>query len=151
MADDEVLEKSLELERQVRDRRELRLQHLKFDDHVPEKLAARGVGKRAIVGQFVYLADVVKKRAGKQQIAIHLRIVSTHQVAGTSQRTHVDEQAADIGVMERLGGGSIAVCGCDLLIGHEGLHQSLEMRILEGRDELRQGLPKFVNISGGLG
>ena len=40
------------------------------------------VGERAVVGQLVDLADIVKERAGEQQIAIDLRIVAAHQVAG---------------------------------------------------------------------
>ena len=96
-----------------RDQREFRLQHFKLDDHVAEKLAARGVGKRAIVGKLVDLADVVKKRTGQQQIAVHLGIVSADQVARAKQRDHMVEQAADIGVMQSLGGGGIAIRGRD--------------------------------------
>jgi hypothetical protein len=113
---------------------------------VPEQLAARGVGKRTIVGEFVDLADVVKKHAGQQQIAVDLRIVSADQVAGTKKRDDVVEQAADIGVMQSLGGGSIAVSGGDLRVRHEGLHQRLEMRILKRTDKIGQGLPEFVDI-----
>ena len=36
-------------------------------------------------------------------------------------------------------------------IGHESLHQRLEMLILKGRDEVRQRLPELVNILRGLG
>src|SRR5580704_2135707 len=151
VADDEVLQQSLEFGGKAWDQRQLRLQHLKFNDHVPEKLAARSVGKRAIVSQFVNLADVVKKYAGQQQIAIHLRIVPADQVARAKKRDYVVEQAADIGVMQGLGGGSVAVSGRDLPVGHEGLHQRLEIGILKGRDKIGQSLPEFVNILGGFG
>ena len=151
VADDEVLQQRLEFDGKVWDQREYRLQHLKFNDHVPEKLAARGVGKRAIVGKLVNLADVVKKYASQQQIAIHLRIVSAHQVARTKKRDYVVKQAADIGVMQGLGSRSIAVRCRDLRVGHEGLHQSLEMSVLKRRNEVRQRLPEVINIPGGLG
>ena len=117
----------------------LRLQHLELNDHVSEQLAARGVGKRTVVGKFVNLADVVKKNAGQQQVAVDLRIISAHQVAGTKQRDYVVEQAADIGVMQGLGGGSIAIRSSDLRIRHEGLYQSLEIRILKRSRQSRSG------------
>src|SRR5271169_1061288 len=112
-----MFEQRFEFCRKVRNQQEFCLQHLKFDDHVAEQLAARGVGERAVVGEFVNFADVVKKAAGQQQIAIHLRIVSADQVAGAKQRDHVVKQAADIGVMQRLGGGSVAISSCDLRVG----------------------------------
>ena len=121
--------------------RQLGLQHFQFDDHVSQQLAARGVGKRAVVGQLVDLADVVKERAGEQQVAIDLRIVAAHQVAGVEKRDHVIEQTADESVMQGLGGGGVAVGFRDFRVGHEGLDQRLEMRILESGDEARQGLP----------
>ena len=52
-----------------------------------------------------------RKRAGQQQVAIHLRIVARRQVADREQRHHVIEQAADKGVMQRLGRGRILVGG----------------------------------------
>ena len=131
MADDQVLEQRLKLGRKVGNQGQLRLQHLQLDDHVPQKLAARGVGERAVVGQFVNLADVVQENAGQQQISIHLRIVSGDQVAGAKERDHVIEQSADIGVVQRFGGGSVAVGRGDVGIRHEGAHQGLKMRILE--------------------
>ena len=97
------------------------------------------------------LADVVQKGAGEQKIAIDLGIVLAHQIAGTEQRDDVIEQAADVGVMQGLGGGGIAVGGGDFRIGHESLHQRLEMRILKRRDEAGQSLPEFVDVFGGLG
>ncbi len=124
VADDEMLKQSLEFGRKAGDQSKFCLQHLKFNDHVPEKLASRSVGKRAIVGKFVDLADVVKKCAGQQQIAVDLGIVSADQVAGTKKRNHMVEQATDIGVMQGLGGGSIAVSGSDFRIRHEGLRRA---------------------------
>ena len=122
---------SLEFFGKTGQERELGLQHFQFDDHVAEQLALGGVGERTVVGEFVNLADVVQKRAGEKQIAIDLRIVLAHQIAGAEQRDDVIEQAADVGMMQRLGGGSVAVGGGDFRIGHEGLDQRLEMRILE--------------------
>src|SRR5208337_5139075 len=53
--------------------------------------------------------------------------------------------------MEGLGGWSVAVSGGNFRVGHEGLHQRLEMRILDRGDEVAQGLPELVNVFGGLG
>ena len=111
MADDQVLDQGLELVGKVREQGEFRLQHLQLDDHVAEQLAAGGVGKRALVGEFVNLADVVQERAGQQQVAIDLRIVAAHQIAGAEQRNDVIEQAANEGVMQRLGRGRVAIGG----------------------------------------
>jgi hypothetical protein len=99
----------------------------------------------------VNLADVVEKYAGQQQVAVDLGIVPGDEVARAKKRDHVVQQAANIGVMQGLGGGSVAVSGGELRVGHEGPYQRLEMRILEGCDEVRQRLPEFVNILGGLG
>src|SRR5271157_1237711 len=151
MADDEVLDQGFEFVGEAGNESELGLQHFQFDDHVAEKLAAVGIGERTVVGQLVNLADVEQERAGEKKIAVHLGIVPRNQIAGAEQRDDVVEQAADVGVMERLGGRSIAVCGGDFRIGHEGLHQRFEMRILDGGDEVAQGLPQLVNVFGGLG
>ena len=80
--------------------RELGLQHFQFDDHVAEQLALGRVGERAVIGEFVNFADVVQERARQQQVAIDLRIIPAHQIAGTEQRNDVIEQAADVGVMQ---------------------------------------------------
>ena len=61
------------------------------------------------------------------------------------------EQAADVGMMQGLGRGSVAVGGGDLRIGHEHLDQRLQVRILEDDDEARQSLPELVDIFRGLG
>src|ERR1035437_7855619 len=136
MADDQMFEQSLQLGGKAGQLRELGLQHLQFDDHVAEQLAARGVGKRAVVGQFVNLADVMQKRSCQQQVAVDLWIVPAHQVAGAEQRHDVIEQSADVGMMKRLGRGGIAVALGDLRIRHEQFDQRLEVRILEGSDKL---------------
>ena len=96
MADDQVLEQSLQFHGEVRQLRELGLKHLQLDDHVPQQLSARGIGKRAVVSQFLSFADVMQKRSRQQQIAIHLGIVLAHQLAGAKQRHDVVEQSADI-------------------------------------------------------
>ncbi len=131
MADDEVLDHDLEFVGEAGLQGELGLQHFQFDDHVAEQLALGGVGEGAVVGEFVNLADVVQKCAGEQKVAIDLGIVLAHQIAGTEQRDDVIEQSADVGVMQSLGGGGVAVGGGDFRIGHEGLDERLEMRILE--------------------
>ena len=100
---------------------DLGLQHFKFDHHMTEKLAVGRVGERAVVGQLVNLADIVEKSAGENKVAIDLRIIPANQVARAEQRDDVVEQAADIGVMQRLGGGSVAIGGGDFRIGHECL------------------------------
>ena len=92
-----------------------------------------------------------KKRAGQQQVAIDLRIIAADQIAGTAERDHVVEQAADVGVMQGLGRGSVAIGFGDLRIGHEGFDQSLEMWILKRGDKAGESLPELADILGGLG
>src|SRR5258708_6129925 len=109
MADDQVLEQGLELWREIRNQRELGLQHFELDDHVPEQLPAGGVGERTVVSQFVNLSDVVQKCAGEHQVAVYLRVIAADQVAGSEQRNDVIEQSADVSVMQRLSSGSVAI------------------------------------------
>src|SRR5580700_8362054 len=75
VADDEMFEHGLEFRRKAGYQGELGLQHLKFDHHVAEKLASRGVGEGAVVRQLMNLADVVQKSAGEEKVAIDLRII----------------------------------------------------------------------------
>ena len=83
MADDEVLDHRLQFVGKAGLEGELGLQHLQFNDHVAEKLALGGVGEGAVVGELVNLANVVQECAGEQEIAVDLRIVLAHQIAGT--------------------------------------------------------------------
>ena len=53
------------------------------------------------------------------------------------------EQSADVGVVQGLGGGRVAVGGSDLRIGHESLHQRFQMRVLEAGDEIAERLPQL--------
>ena len=53
-----------------RNLRDLGLQHLQLNDHVPEQLSAGRVGESAVVGQLVDFPNVVKKRSGQQKVAI---------------------------------------------------------------------------------
>src|SRR5579862_7894701 len=53
--------------------------------------------------------------------------------------------------MQRLSRGSIAVGGSDFRIGHEGLNEGLEVRVLERGNKGREGLPKFVDVLGSFG
>ena len=151
MADDEVLDQSLEFVGKSGKLRELGLQHFEFDDHVAEQLALSGVGKRTVVGEFVNLADVVQERAGEKQVAIDLRIVAAHQITGAEKRDDVIEQSADVGVVQSFGGRRVAIGVGDLRIGHERLDQRLEMRVLKGCDEARQSLPELVDVFRRLG
>ncbi len=61
------------------------------------------------------------------------------------------EQASDVGMMQGLGGGSVAIGGGDFRIGHKGLDERFEMRILERGDEVCEGLPECVNVFSSLG
>ena len=114
MADDQVLDQRLEFVWETWHLSDLGMQHFEFDDHVPEQLSARGVGKRAVVGEFMNLANIVQECAGEQQIAVDLRIVAAHQVAGLEKRDHMIEQATDVGMMQGLGSGGVAVGFGDL-------------------------------------
>ena len=80
------------------------LQHFQFDDHVPQKLAARGVSKRPGKAQLMNLADVMQKCAGQEQVAVdRFRIIAASQVAQLEERDHVVQQPADESMMQRLG------------------------------------------------
>src|SRR5437667_9369941 len=100
MADDEMLDQRFQRIGKGGDLRQLGLQHFQFNDHVPEQLAASGVRKGAIVSQFVDFADIVQKSASEQQVAINVRIIAAHQVAGTEQRHYVLKQASNESVMQ---------------------------------------------------
>src|SRR5215468_7393720 len=56
------------------------------------------------------------------------------------------QQAADVRMMQCLCGGGIAVSLCDVRIGHEGLEQPSQMRILQRGYEVAQAFPKFINV-----
>src|SRR5208282_2201506 len=151
VADDHVLEQNLKLRREAGQPGKLGLQQFEFDDHVSEQLAARGVGKRAVVGQLLDLADVMQEGSGQNQIAIDLGIVPAEEIAGAEQGYDVIEQSADVGMMKRLGGRGIAVALGNLGVCHEELDQRLEVRILKARDKLGQGAPEFTDILIGFG
>src|SRR6266850_1428513 len=151
MADDQVFEQSFEIAREIWQLRELSLQHLQFDDHVTEQLAARAVGERPVVSKLVNLADIVQERARQQQIPVDLRIIPGDQVAGTKQRNHVVEQSADESMVQRLGGGRDPIALCNFRVGQEQFDQRLQVSILEGSDEVQQSLPEFVDVLGSLG
>src|ERR1700722_537808 len=151
MADDEMFEQCLEGFRKAGHLSYLRLQHFQLDDHVPEELAFGCVGERAVVSQFVNLADIVQKNTSENQIAVDLRIILTQQIAGASQRYHVVEQAANIGVMQRLRCWSVTISCSNCGIRHECLYQRLKVRILKRDDKCGQGPPQFVDIFRGLG
>src|SRR5208283_134526 len=53
--------------------------------------------------------------------------------------------------MQGLGGGSIAISRGNLRIGHESLHQGLQIRVPERSDEIDQRLPEFIDIPSRLG
>src|SRR6266481_2022487 len=107
---------------------------------MPQQLAARGVGERTVVSKFVDLPDMVKERAGEQQVAINVRVIAAHQVARIEQRDYVLQQTSDESVMQGLGGRSVAVGFRNLRVGHERLNQRLEGRGLESCDVARQCL-----------
>src|SRR5580704_1510756 len=150
MTDDQVFKQRFQFRRKIGNHGKLGLQHLKLDDHVPEKLSASGVGERPVVSELVNLAHIVKKRSRQNEIPVHLRIVSTNQIARATQRYNVIQQTTNVSVVQGLGRRSIAVGLCDLRVGHERLNQRPEVRILEACDKRREGLPKLVDILGGF-
>src|ERR1700720_2657262 len=54
-------------------------------------------------------------------------------------------------MMKRLGGRSVTVCSSNLWVRHKSLHERFQMRVLERRDEVSEGLPKVVDILCSLG
>ena len=61
------------------------------------------------------------------------------------------EQAADVGMMQSLGGRGRAVGFRNIGITHESLDQSLEAGILKTGHKTRQSLPQLANVLGGFG
>src|ERR1041385_2916610 len=102
------------------------VQHFQLDDHVSQKLAARGVCKGTRKGEFMDLADVMEKSAGQKQVAIDgLRIITACQVTELEEENHVVKQPADEGMVQRLGCRRILVRVFNLGIGHESAQQGL--------------------------
>src|SRR5579864_6117189 len=60
------------------------------------------------------------------------------------------EQAADVGMMQRLCGRSGAIRRGDIRVGHEGLNERLQVRILKAGNIFGEGLPELVNVLRGL-
>src|SRR5215470_1786988 len=61
------------------------------------------------------------------------------------------EQSADIGMMQSFRSRGVAIRGCDFRIGHESLHESLEVWIAKRSDEAGKSSPELVDILRGLG
>src|SRR5882762_3312065 len=122
MTNNEMLQQRFEFVRKSWDESNLGVQHFQLDDHVAEQLAPGGVRKRAVVGEFVDLAEIVKERAAEQEVAINLGIVAAHQVAAAKQRDNVIEKPSNVGVMERLGGWGVAIGSGDFRVSHESLN-----------------------------
>src|SRR5689334_24184980 len=60
------------------------------------------------------------------------------------------EQAADVGMMQGLCGGSVAIRRSDIRVGHERLNERLQVRILKAGNIFGEGLPELVNVLRGL-
>ena len=61
------------------------------------------------------------------------------------------EQAADEGVMQRLGRGRILVSGDDCLVGRKFVEQRFEPGVLETGNVVAECAPEWLDIFGGLG
>src|SRR4029077_6552975 len=116
-----------------------------------EELAARAVGEGPVVSEFVNLTYVVQEGSGKQEVAVDLRIVTADRIAGAAERDYMIEQAANIGVVQGLGGWSHAIRLGNFGIGHEGLNQRLEVNILKAGDIAGQRLPQLADVFRSLG
>src|SRR5581483_5431637 len=150
MADDQVFNQNFQRIGKIRKQGELLLQHFQLNDHVPEQLPPRGVTERPVIGELVNLADVMQKSAGQQKIAINLGIIAAYQVAGAEQGDDVIQQSANVGVVQSFCRGSAAIrCG-NLCIGHEGLRESFEVRILKARHKFPEGAPQLVDVLRGF-
>jgi len=65
MANNKVLNQDFELGGKVGKMCEFGLQHFQLNNHVPQQLAARGVGEGTVISEFLNLADVVQKSPGQ--------------------------------------------------------------------------------------
>src|SRR6266705_5057561 len=87
-----------------------------FHHDVAEELAFHGVGDGAVVAKLIELADVVENCRGQQQINVKLRIMRGGLFREAAQTDDVLDQAAKIGVVHHLRGGSALVLRCDFRI-----------------------------------
>src|SRR5437899_8371700 len=61
------------------------------------------------------------------------------------------QQTANVSMMKTLRGRSATVSSRDFWVGHQRLHQGLQMRILKRADKLTESQPQFIDVLGGLG
>src|ERR1700716_2405775 len=88
----------------------------------------------------------MQERTTEQKVAVDLRIVLAHQIAGARKRHNMIKQPPDVGMMQSLRRRSVTVSRSDFGISHKRQQQRFQMRILERSDEVRERLPKFVNV-----
>ena len=93
----------------------------------------------------------MQKRAGEKEVAIDLRIVLAHQVAGMAERDHVVQQAADESVVQGLGSGRCAIGFGNLRVSHESFEQGFEVGITKTRNVAGELPPEPTDVFGGLG
>ena len=141
MAQDHVLDQHAERRRKVRQRRQLLLDHRDANGDVPYQLPLQGVVEAGAPAQLLQLADVMQNGAGQKQITVDFGIMLRSQLADADQRDHVLQQTAQPGMVEALGGRSLAKGRGEDRIVEKGAHQRLQGRIGEAVDGLHQRRP----------
>ena len=68
---------------------------------------------------------------------IDIRVVRRRRPGQPAQREHVLDQAAQVGVMNLLGGRRAAVAAGDFLIVQHRVQQTLQVRIVDAGDDRR--------------
>ena len=121
------------------------------DLDVAEQRAFQGVFEAGGPGQFADLADVVQDDAGEDQVAHEHGVVRHDAVGEADEADHMLQQAAEPGMMELLGGGSLDEGFADGGVGQDGGDQPLQIGIGEAGYGCFEFLPELGDVVGGGG
>ena len=103
MAEDQVAELHGRLFGKIRDRRDLRVDHLHPHDDMADQPSRIAVLHDPIIGEFVDLPDIVEDPAGDQEIPVDPRIMVRRPIEEADDRKGVFQKTADVDVMKPLG------------------------------------------------
>src|SRR5207249_5703626 len=105
MTNHQVLEQDQKLVWELRETTSLLLQHGQSDADVADQRSLDRVSESPVVCELVDLPDVVQDGAGDQQIAVDPEIAYSDELTQGAEGNSVLEKTAQIGVVQRLGGG----------------------------------------------
>ena len=124
---------------------------LRRHDQVADQLPLVGVLGVAVAGELPDLAEVVQEGAGHQQVAVDLRVLVGQAVGQLHDGDGVLEQAAGVGVVDRLGGRGPAQARGEVLVAEEGGDERLDVLVGDGVGQAEQLAPGLLVALGGGG